>query len=282
MSTRRRSRVLVLVTACLLVLAACTEAEDDASPPAPTGPTTTTQPLPDYGTVPLAAVGGATTTTIVLRPGDVVIGGVVTGPEGPVAGATVEITRVVGGAEVSERHLTLEDGRWEANGIQGGRYRLRAWRAPDLALTKPEIRYLPARKAEVIPLTVARHSGVAMTATFAPDQPDLDERTTLAIQVVDKRVDAEGIVRAVPRPVASVELRMAAAWSVETQNPARTDGAGVARWIVRCDRRGVHALAVAIDDTDVIPISPPRCGPPPTTTTQPPPTTAAPTTVASG
>ena len=40
------------------------------------------------------------------------------------------------------------DGRWTIPGILGGRYRLRAWRAPDMALTVPQI--LLARADEVL------------------------------------------------------------------------------------------------------------------------------------
>lgn len=273
---RQRLAVLSLVVA--LVVAGCTADDADDAAPEPIGPTSSTTTPPDFSTVPLAAVGGATTTTLALRPGDVVIGGVVTGPDGPVPGATVEITRLVGSGEVTERFLTLDDGRWEANGILGGRYRIRAWRAPDLALTTPEIRFLQGDKAELIPLTVTRYSGLAMTATFAPQEPQIGELVNLVVQLVDRQVDAGGVVRAVPRPAAGVELLGSSAWETETANPTRTNGAGLAKWTLRCNRGGVHQLSVSVEDERTIPVQAPACGRPATTTTAPPPSSTTSTT----
>ncbi|HEV7888020.1 MAG TPA: hypothetical protein VGO92_10710, partial [Acidimicrobiales bacterium] len=145
--------------------AACTSKGIDALPPPPTTrPTPPTTVLTDYSGVALKAVPGRTTTTVALGPGRSTLGGVVTGPEGVVGGATVRAERLVGDGAAAAQVVTAADGTWSIAGVLGGRYRVRAWRPLDLALTKPEVFFLNDGDTKQLALGLSRYSGLAVTS----------------------------------------------------------------------------------------------------------------------
>jgi hypothetical protein len=77
----------------------------------------------------LAGAGAESPVTLVLDAGQVLAGRVVDGDGAPVAGATVTAQRFGGGANVSERRTTLEDGTFRVGGIEGKGFMLRAEKA---------------------------------------------------------------------------------------------------------------------------------------------------------
>src|SRR5690606_1191562 len=95
----------------------------------------------DLSGVALPVVAGETTSTL-RETGTARLVGTVTGPDGPVAGATVRIERLVAGREVRTDVTTASDGRFALDGVPGGRYRVRAFLPPDLAQTAPELRFV--------------------------------------------------------------------------------------------------------------------------------------------
>lgn len=288
-----RGAALLLVVA-LAALAACTGGSDDS------GPTSTTRPIPstsvvDRSGIALAGVAGETTTTI-RETGTARITGSVRGPSGLVPGATVRIERLVAGRELRRDVVTGEDGRFLLEGVPGGRYRVRAFLAPSLAQTAPEVRFLADGDEHTFELVVESHGGVAVLADVAPDQPMLDAPVNLVVRVLDRTVDADGIVRSVGVPGLAVELSGLGRWNLRqdrasttstssstsslvattttttsppTQTTARTDAGGQARFELRCDQPGSPGLVLQV----------PVRRPAPTGTADPtaPSTTAAPT-----
>ena len=260
-------------------LAACSGSEDADKPrPVPSLPPTTT--AVDFSGVRLEGVPGNTTTTIVMGPGRAVLSGVVMGPEGPVPGAVVHAERLVGDGQASVDVATRADGTWAIPNILGGRYRVRAWRTPDLALTKPEVFFLSGDEKKRLDLGVTRYDGPAVTASIAPNPPYVGEPANLVVRLSIQSVDPMGIVRAVPAAPTSVNLVGSGAWSVESENPTFTDSVGDARWRVRCRASGPQSLAVVVGDFQTLPLTGlPACGaviaePEP----EPAPTTSAPST----
>lgn len=218
---------------------------------------TTTTAL-DYGQLGLKPVTNRTTSTIPLGPGGASLTGTVVGPDGPVAGATVHVERLVGTATAATDLPSGADGTWALPAILGGRYRVRAWRAPDLALTKPEVFYLQASEPKTVALRVDSYAGTAVTASIAPSPPVSGDPANLLVLVAQKTVDAGGVVRAAPVVGVSVEL-VGSGFQVETTNPATTDNNGIAPWRVRCSSTGQGSLSAMVGGGGTFPLNVPRC-----------------------
>ncbi len=257
-----RNRVVAAVgTVCLAVLVACASAEVEAlKPPPPLQPleSTTTVPAPDYAGVRLAGVGGRTRTTVALAPGGARLGGTVVGPDGPVAGATVRVERLVGDAAASVDVAAGSDGRWALPGVLGGRYRVRAWRAPDMALLEPEVFFVEATEARLVSLVVARFGDTSSASAVAPDPPIVDQPANLAFGVFRRVVDDRGIVRSAPVVGLPALLGGPGQWSVVSPNPVVTNASGGAEWSLVCRVSGAQPLTVTVGEMD-FPLSVPPC-----------------------
>lgn len=241
---------LLRLTAVVLLgvmAASCTKGGVSELPAPPTtGPTTSTTERPDLSGVVLAEVAGTTTTTVLLTPGEATLQGTVTGPDGLVAGATVLIERLAGDGVAAATITTDAEGGWTAPNVLGGRYRVRAWRAPDLALTTPLSFFLENKETRDTDLKVQTFSGVVVTSAIAPSPPIVGEPVRLVVRTYTRSVDEEGIVRNQPVPSVQMELNGSSQWRVETANPTFADGSGRADWILRCGSLGSHALAVRV------------------------------------
>lgn len=272
----------------MLVAGACTKGEVEPLPAAPSLPATTTTVAVDFSGIALNAVPGRTTTTIAMQPGQATISGTVVGPDGPVPQAVVRAERVVGDATGSIDILTGADGTFAFTSMIGGRYRVRAWKpAPDnLALVEPEVFFLESKESKVLALTIRPYQGVSVSSDIAPNPPLIGEPANLVVQVVDRQVDAQGIVRGSPVAGARVELFGAGDWRLRSANPQTTDGAGRVTFTLECQRAGQQPLSVVVGDTTTFPLDIPPCAVPVdpndegTTTTAAPASTVAPTTTA--
>jgi hypothetical protein len=268
--------------ALLLLLAACSADGVDPLPAPPTTrPRPTTTALPDYSTVALAAVPGRTTTTLAVNGGKATLNGTVTGPDGPVGQAVVHIERLVGDQAAVLDVVTNPDGTFAAPQVFGGRYRVRAYRPPDLAQVKPELLFLGGEETKALTLRMTRHQGVSVAAAIAPNPPVPTEPANLLVQVTLKSVDAGGVVRAVPIPGVRLELFATGRWTIEGSAAQASDAQGRALWRVRCGRPGEQPMSVLVGDGESLPLSLPACAeaPPETTTTS---TTVATTSTTAG
>lgn len=261
---RRMAPALVAV----LALAGCSRSDTFSLPPPPTTqPPPSTQAPIDLSKISLGRVPGRTTTTVPVAPGPAALKGTVTGPDGRVPGATVQIVRLVGDGAGQITVVTQPDGTWEAPAVLGGRYRIRAWLAPSLAQTKPQIFFLGGSEKREVPLTVSRYEGLAVAAAVAPDPPQVGERTNLVVAVTTRSVSEDGVVRATPVSRVSVELTGSSSWALETANPTTTDFNGQGRWTVRCERSGDQPLSLLVSGSESFPLRLPPCEVPPETTT---------------
>lgn len=264
-----------LAALLVTVAGACSNDALDALPEPPTTVSlSTTTTGPDLSSVGLNGVPGRTTTTLEVTGGGATLGGVVAAPEGAVPGATIRLERLVGDAVGAVEVQSNADGTWSAPGIRGGRYRVRAWRPPDLAMTKPQVFFLEAGEARDLALRVSRYEGIAVTSDMAPNPPEVNVPASLVVLVAERTVDAQGVVRANPVSGARVDLVGSNNWRLESSNPTLTDVNGQARWQLRCRAQGTHSLSVVVNQGITYPLEVPACAPaPPTSTTSFAPTT---------
>jgi hypothetical protein len=254
----RASTLALAALAALTALTSCAGGRGDerrASPaPRAESPPDTTETtlaeLPDLSQVPLTPVPGRVRTVVDVRPGQASLHGVVVGPEGPVPGAVVRAERLVGDSAAGVETAGGADGRWSIGGVKGGRYRVRAWRPPDLTLLQPEVLFLAARESRDVDLVLERR-GPMGAAAIAPNPPLVNQPANLAVRIVQQAVDQRGILRARPLAAVHVQLTGGGRWEVRSANPTVTDGGGVARWEVMCLAPGPQGAAVVITGTTI-------------------------------
>lgn len=246
----------------LVAVAACAPAEvaELPSPPTtePLEPTTTTVPA-NYAAVKLEGVSaGRSRTTVAMGPGSARLAGSVIGPGGPVPGAVVRVERLVDDAAASADVNTGSDGRWVLAGVLGGRYRVRAWRPPDLAQLDPEVLFIEARAERELNLVVSRFDETSIASAVAPDPPVLNQPANLVVRVSQRSVDGRGVVRMMPSPGVPVRLGGPGQWVVGSPNPALTDASGSATWTVACLTPGPQPLDVTVAQR-LFPLDLPPC-----------------------
>jgi len=221
-------------------------------------PNITTTTAVDFGQIGLKGVSSRTTTSVAMGPGNATLAGAVQGPDGPVEGATVRIERLVGSSAASTDLTTLADGTWSLPMVLGGRYRLRAWRAPELALTKPELVYVQSSETKAVNLRVDRYSGAAATASVAPNPPIVGQQANLYVLLAQRTVDPAGVVRNTPVPNAAIEL-VGSGFQLESQTQTVTDGNGIAQWRVRCTTTGSTSMSITGPSGGSLPLTLPAC-----------------------
>jgi hypothetical protein len=271
--------------ALVAALAACSNDDPFATLPKPdkvdvVSTTTTTEP--DLTGVPLAPVAGVTTTTAAIGPGPLTIVGRVEGPEGVVAGAIVQLERIVGEGVASARVPTAADGTWNLSGVLGGRYRIRAWRQPDLVTAEPEIVFLESGPQRAVSLRVEVVGGVRVDAAIAPDPPIVDEPANLKVRVAERTVDDGGIVRDTPVGGVQVQLVGTGDWRLESSTFAVTGSDGGATFRVVCEDDGEQPLYAELEDGQQYALMLPPCLDPEATTTSSTSTTSSSTSTTEG
>jgi hypothetical protein len=259
-------------------------------PPGVTLPAAAATSTPeDLTGVQLAGVDGTTTLVPVAAAGTAHLSGAVNGPQGPVPGATVRVEHLVAGGPPPTDVLSAPDGHWDLANIAGGRYRIRAFLAPALAQTVPEIVFISDGEQRTIDLAVESFAGLALSAAIAPDPPQLNQPLTLVVRVARKTVDPAGVVRGQPIVNAGVTLTAIQGWAVRGSSTVLTDANGDATFTLDCRQVGASQIQAAVRPTPSEPaqtgtfqVSP--CSDPSATTTTPTtaPNSSGPPTSASG
>lgn len=248
---RRRLATVALV----LVLGASACATDHRYDPLPVPegadelpPTPSTVPR-QLDEVALAPVGGTPTTEApAIRPGPATIVGRVDGPDGPVANARVRLERFTEGGVAALEVPTAADGTWNAAGVLGGRYRIRAWLAPTLGMVRAQVVFVRAPDPDAVMLRLDRFEGVRIDAALAPSPPPVDAFANLKVRVTTRQVDARGFIRHAPVVGAAITLSGTGSWFLNSSNPTFTDAEGSALFEVQCLAAGPQPLSVFLDD----------------------------------
>ncbi|MDP8938327.1 MAG: carboxypeptidase-like regulatory domain-containing protein [Actinomycetota bacterium] len=209
--------------------------------PTTTGPTSTTSTT---ATTVRGTPRATTSTTIALGPGQATITGTVNGPAGPVDGATVRIERLVG-QQVASTEVRSAGGGYTLASVLGGAYRVRAWKAPDLAQSGTETFFLAADEVKRLDLTLIQY-GSGVIATVDPSPPRVDQQATLTVQLGSGRVDDEGRVSTDPRANVPLTLTVGPGLALESPAQATTDANGTASWRLRCTAPGPVPVSLTV------------------------------------
>lgn len=243
----------------LAALAAC-GGDDPFAPLADPGDVpdvapSTTAPLGSSGFVLPTVPGSTTTTSLALGPGPARLRGRVSGPDGPVAGATVLLERLVGDAVAARAVTAGPDGGWDVGDVLGGRWRVRAWRPPDLAVGRSEVLFVEAGAPVEVDLALDRLGGNRADVAVAPSVPEEDVPVNVRVRVASRVVDADGVLRDRPQPGIPVTLTGSGAWSLGGSNPATTGADGSVVFTITCRSAGAPALVLSVTGvTDVPPL----------------------------
>jgi hypothetical protein len=254
--SRRWQRFVVVAG---FLLAGCTGIADLHIPIPPSTASTVagaaTTASVDPSAVSLPSLASTPPTTVVLLSGNASLSGIVTGPSGVVGGATVLVERLVGDSVGAKAVPTAADGTWKLIGIRGGRYRVRAWRSPDLALTTPQILLLGAKDNQSLNLTLVPYNGQNLTASIAPNPPLVGQVATLVIQATVQTVGGDGVVRGAPLPGANVFVFAAGNVVLAGTNPGTSDSGGRLTLSLGCSSIGPVGLSASINGLTTFPLT---------------------------
>lgn len=254
-STRRAARRFGIALLAALVAAGavgCSSGAPASSPPPDTArelrPLRAPEPLPDTRAVSLTPVGGTRPLfPVAVHGGDLVMGGLVRGPNGPVVGATVRLERFVGAASAHLDVRTNGQGRWVAIDVHGGRYRIRAWNAPNLAMASSDLHFIAADAEVDLTLTVERYDGSDVTGGVDDVDPEVGATAVVTALVTDQGVDADGIITTAPAAGREARVTSFGPWELAGSPVARIDDAGRVSWPFTCTAPGsVSARIVAL------------------------------------
>ena len=152
--------------------------------------------------VPVAA--GIPTTSIGFGPGSASISGIVRGPDGPVPGAIVEIERLLDGQSLTVQVVADARGRYSLQKALLGRIRIRAWRAPDLALVTEKALFTKGAQTLDILMDSYKHSDLQWAV--APSPLVVGRAATVIVQLSERLVNELG--RVVVQPVTGVGVSL--------------------------------------------------------------------------
>ena len=260
---------LAVLVVSLLVAGCANSVAPLPAPPRVSVPPTSSS-LPDYSGISIAPVKGATTTSVIgIRGGAAVITGIARLNGAPAAGATVHLDRFVDDKSSGLDVVTGADGRYRADGLLGGRYRVRAFRSPDATTNSPQVFFVGLTETKNLDLTLNPYTGnPGLGVAVAPDPPLLGELANFAASITTQQVDSSGVARTVG--VAGVQLRLDSAGgrALTSGNIAVTDGSGRATWQFRCVALDSQGLTLTFPDGRTQDVNVATCRvPPPTTTT---------------
>lgn len=243
--------VLVVAVALLVLVGRNYDTVDFPHYEAPEGfvprpPPTTLEPGIAHGEL-VASIAGTTVQEVPPNVGTAGLGGVVQGPSGPVAGAIVRVERRILGEVQAFDVVADAAGAWQAAGIGGGRYRVRAFLPPGLASREAEVFLLPAGERRELDLAVEAFGAPSVVLASAPSPALLGQPVNVAVRVTGRFVDGDGFVGTQGLAGAVVDLVSSSAWTrTATTGPGTTGGDGQVVVTFTCRQVGSAQLTATV------------------------------------
>lgn len=171
---------------------------------------------------------------VTMAGGTARLAGVVTGPDGPVADAMVEIQRHTTDGVAVRRLSTGQTGEWRAPNLLGGRYRVRAWVPGILAMGGSEVIYLAEDETHRFEFALWGIDQTPSIELVANEELYLGVPGTVAVSITRPLIDDRGVVVTTPVADAPVTISVAQTASVLSTTEQATGADGVARFVIAC------------------------------------------------
>jgi hypothetical protein len=178
--------------------------------------------------------------------GQTTIRGTVIGPDGPVPEAIVRLERFVGDRGGWADVETKSDGTWEAKDVYGGRYRVRAFRVPDLATLEPQTGFVldDPDIDFVLDIGVEKREAFRLQAALDIGDPRLDVEHGLDVLVDREWVNESGVVIGKPIPGTEIEIAVGDGLDLTGEPIATAGDDGRVRFGVTCTTTGPHDVTL--------------------------------------
>ncbi len=235
-------------------------------------------PTDNRGVVLRGIPGEVAPLPVELTGGNSSVRGVVIGPGGgAVSGATVRIERFVGEQLAATEVVTGPTGAFTVANVPGGRYRVRAWRAPTLAQFGSQVTFVQDGQAQDFKLEVNAPGGREVSFDWSSSGWIVGNQPTISATVTAPFVTDKGQVGYGGSAGETVTLSVGDSLSGSVTGV--TDSSGYVAFRVTCSRVGSTFAQITVGG-QTRSVGVPNCSPVPTTTTTRPPaptTSAAPT-----
>jgi hypothetical protein len=276
MSRKRKilvaAAVAVVAVAVLVPFLAGRSKDDGRALPKPrTDESTTTTQNIDLTSVSLEPIAASSKPTSTTRPPGggkaAIFGKVIDADNNPVGGAFVRATYYgdPNKPEVIET-LSAEDGTYRFEQVLGGRWRIRAWKSPELATLDDNVFFLGYTEQRAVDLRVKSAVDIVVTSNMAPNPPFIGSPVELAVLVLNQTVDEEGVVHRSPVGGASVTLDIRGKWSLVGEATQATEYNGRTAWQLTCNEVGQQVIIAFVGGREW-PLNVPGCHDPMETTT---------------
>jgi outer membrane murein-binding lipoprotein Lpp len=213
----------------------------------------------------IAPVEGSTTSTALsFAKGEVVLSGVVTGPDGPVPDAVVVLTRILGDQRAEMRVTTNADGKYLAPQIKGGVVELFAFKPPSFSAGDGKVIFASGNMRQ--DLQLQNFADVEIRWSVGPGQPTVERPINLSLQLTVRRVDPDGVVRSAPLEGIGARIVPLGLFQPINETQKLTDAAGLVSFQMRCVGVGPASLQVFFASGEETTVEPRGCQLPVTTT----------------
>lgn len=190
--------------------------------------------------------------------GEANLSGTVMLPDGtPVAGATVQIERFTSEGQGTAETISGDDGSWTADGLLGGRFRVRAFAPNQLASIDPSVLVVARTGTAQLTLTVDVAADGLRFDMVGPPGIAIGAPGTAAIVISREIVDETG--RLIRTPVASRDMTVSLTGArLLSADVVITDPGGSSRFLIACDFEGAPTAVITTSDVQAF-ISLPSC-----------------------
>ncbi len=215
-------------------------------------------PAPETGSVPLGALAlvEESTTDPKIRGGSSELGGTVRGMAADDVGEVL-LTRITDGGQSNLSVVVSSDGTWQASGIRGGRYRVRAYVPSVRASNGSAVLFLPHSQTRRLDLDVTTPPEELLLDLVAGEELRLGSQDVVALTVAQQSVDADGRSILSPVPGVALQATFSAVVSNLSASQVVTDGGGAARFWLQCTTTGRATITVLLGEQNALFTLPP-------------------------
>jgi hypothetical protein len=208
-------------------------------------------------TLPVLDQTNASTSTIGFAAGKAALFGVVKGPDGPVAGAKVRIERLVGTQTATTIVDADAEGKYRIENVTLGRIRVRAWRAPDLAMADDDVLFTKNEVGHSLKMESFGRTDVQWA--LSPAVLRSGKQANVVVQVTTRVVGEDGLISVTALSGVGVSILPLGSLVPTEVGERITNEVGRATFTLRCEAVGDTNLDVRLAIGGHAILKPPQC-----------------------